>query len=110
MKVEMASSERDGGAAVMTQPANNLPVSSAESVASSTPATSTTTSTAAKNDKDRPRRRKARRACFACQRAHLTCGTSPLFVSVDLSGTIGPIGHGRTNKLGLESWDLGRVS
>lgn len=24
----------------------------------------------------RPRRKKARRACFACQRAHLTCGTS----------------------------------
>jgi hypothetical protein len=31
------------------------------------------------NAKDplRPRRKKARRACFACQRAHLTCGTSP---------------------------------
>lgn len=29
-----------------------------------------------KNSKDpqRPRRKKARRACFACQRAHLTCG------------------------------------
>lgn len=26
----------------------------------------------------RPRRKKARRACFACQRAHLTCGKSPL--------------------------------
>lgn len=28
------------------------------------------------NSKDplRPRRKKARRACFACQRAHLTCG------------------------------------
>lgn len=25
----------------------------------------------------RPRRKKARRACFACQRAHLTCGMSP---------------------------------
>lgn len=24
----------------------------------------------------RPRRKKARRACFACQRAHLTCGAS----------------------------------
>jgi hypothetical protein len=24
----------------------------------------------------RPRRKKARRACFACQRAHLTCGMS----------------------------------
>lgn len=30
----------------------------------------------ASNVKDplRPRRKKARRACFACQRAHLTCG------------------------------------
>ena len=30
------------------------------------------------NAKDalRPRRKKARRACYACQRAHLTCGTS----------------------------------
>jgi hypothetical protein len=26
-------------------------------------------------DPTRPRRKKARRACFACQRAHLTCGT-----------------------------------
>jgi hypothetical protein len=25
-------------------------------------------------DPSRPRRKKARRACFACQRAHLTCG------------------------------------
>ncbi|KAJ5102793.1 hypothetical protein N7532_003322 [Penicillium argentinense] len=30
-------------------------------------------STSAK-DPSRPRRKKARRACFACQRAHLTCG------------------------------------
>lgn len=32
--------------------------------------------TAKSNAKDpsRPRRKKARRACFACQRAHLTCG------------------------------------
>lgn len=35
-----------------------------------------TTQTAKSNAKDpsRPRRKKARRACFACQRAHLTCG------------------------------------
>lgn len=26
----------------------------------------------------RPRRKKARRACFACQRAHLTCGKSAI--------------------------------
>ena len=33
-------------------------------------------SQAKKNAKDpsRPRRKKARRACYACQRAHLTCG------------------------------------
>lgn len=33
---------------------------------------------AASNAKDplRPRRKKARRACYACQRAHLTCGRS----------------------------------
>ena len=32
----------------------------------------------ASNSKDpsRPRRKKARRACYACQRAHLTCGES----------------------------------
>lgn len=28
-------------------------------------------------DPSRPRRKKARRACFACQRAHLTCGMQP---------------------------------
>jgi hypothetical protein len=27
----------------------------------------------------RPRRKKARRACYACQRAHLTCGKQSLF-------------------------------
>ena len=30
----------------------------------------------------RPRRKKARRACFACQRAHLTCGMSVLLCIV----------------------------
>lgn len=42
----------------------------------------------------RPRRKKARRACFACQRAHLTCGMFAflqtkviLFVSVSLANT-----------------------
>jgi hypothetical protein len=35
-------------------------------------------------DPMRPRRKKARRACFACQRAHLTCGMSPIsFISPD---------------------------
>lgn len=33
-------------------------------------------------DPSRPRRKKARRACFACQRAHLTCGTTDLTSSV----------------------------
>lgn len=32
-------------------------------------------------DPSRPRRKKARRACFACQRAHLTCGTLILFIT-----------------------------
>ncbi|KAL7270445.1 Transcriptional regulator of nonfermentable carbon utilization [Rhizina undulata] len=31
-------------------------------------------SAASSKDPSRPRRKKARRACFACQRAHLTCG------------------------------------
>ena len=34
----------------------------------------TNASTANGKDPNRPRRKKARRACFACQRAHLTCG------------------------------------
>lgn len=29
-------------------------------------------------DPTRPRRKKARRACYACQRAHLTCGEYPV--------------------------------
>ena len=33
-------------------------------------------STANAKDPLRPRRKKARRACMACQRAHLTCGES----------------------------------
>ncbi|OMP86649.1 Transcription activator of gluconeogenesis [Diplodia seriata] len=38
--------------------------------------TTSATASAKPNAKDplRPRRKKARRACFACQRAHLTCG------------------------------------
>jgi hypothetical protein len=31
-------------------------------------------------DPSRPRRKKARRACFACQRAHLTCGMSFYYI------------------------------
>lgn len=31
-------------------------------------------STSNAKDPTRPRRKKARRACYACQRAHLTCG------------------------------------
>jgi len=34
----------------------------------------------------RPRRKKARRACFACQRAHLTCGMSA-FLWASFSGS-----------------------
>jgi hypothetical protein len=36
-------------------------------------------STSNAKDPLRPRRKKARRACFACQRAHLTCGMSACF-------------------------------
>lgn len=31
----------------------------------------------------RPRRKKARRACYACQRAHLTCGKLPFLEFCD---------------------------
>ena len=46
-------------------------------------------STKSSNAKDptRPRRKKARRACFACQRAHLTCGECAMFI---VDGTIVP--------------------
>lgn len=49
-----------------------------------TSSTSTPSSATRTNAKDpsRPRRKKARRACFACQRAHLTCGNSTFVVSV----------------------------
>jgi len=33
----------------------------------------------------RPRRKKARRACFACQRAHLTCGMFSFWFSYDIN-------------------------
>ena len=50
----------------------------ASSDASPTHTGSPTGQKPASNAKDplRPRRKKARRACFACQRAHLTCGKS----------------------------------
>ena len=38
----------------------------------------------------RPRRKKARRACFACQRAHLTCGKF-IYVGRIFSKDIGPV-------------------
>src|ERR1700712_2321115 len=49
-----------------------------DSNASSDQPTPTSQGKSASNSKDpqRPRRKKARRACFACQRAHLTCGMS----------------------------------
>jgi hypothetical protein len=37
----------------------------------------------------RPRRKKARRACFACQRAHLTCGMSA-FLRTNIASIIKP--------------------
>lgn len=44
----------------------------------------------ASNAKDplRPRRKKARRACFACQRAHLTCGE---WTILPLHNVFGPL-------------------
>lgn len=44
----------------------------------SPPTTKDSDANAKRNAKDpsRPRRKKARRACHACQRAHLTCGMS----------------------------------
>lgn len=48
--------------------------SDAPSTNNSTANTTTTTTKPNAKDPLRPRRKKARRACFACQRAHLTCG------------------------------------
>ncbi|KAI5778425.1 hypothetical protein EDC01DRAFT_674249 [Geopyxis carbonaria] len=38
------------------------------------PSAPSSTARSSAKDPSRPRRKKARRACFACQRAHLTCG------------------------------------
>lgn len=54
------------------------------------------TGTTAKNGKStsnakdplRPRRKKAKRACFACQRAHLTCGMYICDLFVPTAGAI----------------------
>lgn len=50
------------------------------------PSQKTTNGKSASNAKDplRPRRKKARRACFACQRAHLTCGESLFYKTTKL--------------------------
>lgn len=64
----------------------------AESNASSTEQTSKPTNSTNGNSKPnakdplRPRRKKARRACLACQRAHLTCGE--YFSFIPPSGSI----------------------
>lgn len=42
----------------------------------------------------RPRRKKARRACFACQRAHLTCGRFTFLKYVLLRGSVLIISRG----------------
>lgn len=39
-------------------------------------------------DPSRPRRKKARRACFACQRAHLTCGMDDVAQGFTVSTTL----------------------
>ncbi|KAI9762422.1 MAG: Transcriptional regulator of nonfermentable carbon utilization [Chaenotheca gracillima] len=68
-----ASDNEDGDVSEMAEDQNDQ---SSNGGAKAKTGTSNGTSTAAANAKDptRPRRKKARRACFACQRAHLTCG------------------------------------
>jgi hypothetical protein len=53
---------------------------------------STTTTKPKLDPKDplRPRRKKARRACFACQRAHLTCGMFVLHSSLFFKRKVQP--------------------
>jgi hypothetical protein len=46
----------------------------------------------------RPRRKKARRACFACQRAHLTCGMFLIFFG--LAETFENTNNSRNDSLG----------
>lgn len=46
--------------------------------------TESATKRANAKDPSRPRRKKARRACFACQRAHLTCGMSVCYTILSL--------------------------
>ncbi|CCX32852.1 Similar to Transcription activator of gluconeogenesis acuK; acc. no. A2QFG8 [Pyronema omphalodes CBS 100304] len=58
----------NGNSVGAAEPQSQPPSSQASSAAQS----SATRSNA--KDPSRPRRKKARRACFACQRAHLTCG------------------------------------
>jgi hypothetical protein len=69
----MAESLKDG-----------TPAAKTESNASGSSDQQTPSSQTKPNPKDplRPRRKKARRACFACQRAHLTCGKSKHLLSV----------------------------
>jgi hypothetical protein len=55
MAAEQTSETHDGNASPQQKTANGKSTSNAK-------------------DPLRPRRKKARRACFACQRAHLTCG------------------------------------
>lgn len=44
-------------------------------------------------DPSRPRRKKARRACFACQRAHLTCGTLEFYYPLQVIQSFSCLGY-----------------
>lgn len=88
---------------------SDAPQSTSSSTANNS--TTTTTANAKPNAKDplRPRRKKARRACFACQRAHLTCGKldrlSGLFASWRGQSILHPAGlsqHDTDRSLGDE--------
>lgn len=66
--------EAEVGDDSMAEPSQKDPAHKTESNASSDAPNGITKTKS--NDPTRPRRKKARRACFACQRAHLTCGKS----------------------------------
>lgn len=61
-KADRASSEEKPAAGGTSENKDNKPASKSKA-----------------KDADRPKRKKARRACYACQRAHLTCGLLSLF-------------------------------
>jgi hypothetical protein len=67
----ITSTDLDGGLEVSDMVGMNE-----NGVGEAAPAVPSSNGATSANSKDalRPRRKKARRACYACQRAHLTCG------------------------------------